>query len=172
METNMQTQILEILQNMQINMQLMQADMKAMQTDIKTIQSDMKIMQSDMKIMQSDMKIMQNKMKSMQADMKAMKTEIKNMQRNIESIQENMENRFRKVELQIREVIDCLTIVENSTMLMEKEYSDKISILFETRQDANKRIEEHKQDIRYLKQENEKNKIKIIELSQIGGLKQ
>lgn len=158
METNMQTQILEILQNMQINMQLMQADMKAMQTDIKTIQSDMKIMQSDMKIMQSDMKIM--------------KTEIKNMQRNIESIQENMENRFRKVELQIREVIDCLTIVENSTMLMEKEYSDKISILFETRQDANKRIEEHKQDIRYLKQENEKNKIKIIELLQIGGLKQ
>lgn len=164
METNMQTQILEILQNIQINMQLMQDDMKAMKADMQT-------MQTDIKTMQSDMNIMQNEMKSMQTEMKTMKTEIKNMQRNIKSIQENMENRFRKVELQIREVIDCLTIVENSTMLMEKEYSDKISILFETRQDANKRIEEHKQDIRYLKQENEKNKIKIIELSQIGGLK-
>ena len=124
----------------------------------------MTALHTEMKSMQSEMKIMQSQIEDMQLD-------IKNMQKNIENIQNEMKNRFREVELQIREIIDCLTVVENSTMLMEKEYADKISILFDTREDANKKIEEHRRDIIYLKQENEINKIKMMELLEIGGLK-
>ncbi len=164
METNAQIQILEILQTMQVTMQTMQTEMTTLHTGMQTMQTEMTTLHTEMKNMQSEMEIMQSQIKNMQLD-------IKNMQKNIKNIQNEMENRFRKVELQIREVIDCLTVVENSTMLMEKEYADKISILFDTREDANKNIEEHRKDIIYLKQENEKNKIKMMELLEIGGLR-